>query len=322
MDVFTHAPKRNTRIPPILASRSQPDQATITHLTTLSQQRLMMVASEPEPDLRRCLGHHGLLNRAIHEAHVDMKKYMDEMLESETESESEDEDEDEEFLQDYRNRYQGAGFIIGGDEDDEYDDDAAAILFDEEPLVQKKAIPVPVVLPKSVSCVDTNTMPQSKQHTPTKPTTPSPPLKSRIYGAVQDIIPKRTDSQSTNIASRAGSRLASKLSFSFASLSLSSSSSEPNLATEPNSRGRMPPKSKSTSAVPLTIHVVDSASHEDVENTTDRERSRSPEILASVQTQAQAPAQRHTPTKRITERGKQYAQKLGFKVSAAVPVTT
>ncbi|KAL4864880.1 hypothetical protein BDV12DRAFT_200694 [Aspergillus spectabilis] len=104
MDPFTHTPKPNTRIPPILLARhstgtstTPPTQPQYTHLATLSKQKLRSETSTGDPDLRRCIGHHRLLRRSIQEAQEDMKRYLDEVLESDSGSEEDDEEDDEGF---------------------------------------------------------------------------------------------------------------------------------------------------------------------------------------------------------------------------------
>ncbi|KAJ0421274.1 hypothetical protein BJY00DRAFT_110388 [Aspergillus carlsbadensis] len=102
MSPFTHAPKPNTRIPPILIARQNKEQETATglqctKLADLSKQKLWKEASTGDPDLRRCLGHHRLLRRSIQEAQEDMKRYLGEVVEYEDETDDEDEIDVEEY---------------------------------------------------------------------------------------------------------------------------------------------------------------------------------------------------------------------------------
>ncbi|KAL2870141.1 uncharacterized protein BJX67DRAFT_307928 [Aspergillus lucknowensis] len=109
MDLFADPPSPNTRIPPILLARATQKNATQTdidsdpystkrrtHLAALSKQKLSAETATGDPDLRRCLGHHRLLRRSMQETHDDMKRYLDEALESDSEGEDDAEDELEE----------------------------------------------------------------------------------------------------------------------------------------------------------------------------------------------------------------------------------
>ncbi|KAL2861931.1 hypothetical protein BJX68DRAFT_223517, partial [Aspergillus pseudodeflectus] len=85
MNPFTHPPKPNTRIPPILVARQNQERETSTNmrctkLADLSKQKLWKETSTGDPDLRRCLGHHRLLRRSVQEAQEDMKRYLGEVV--------------------------------------------------------------------------------------------------------------------------------------------------------------------------------------------------------------------------------------------------
>ncbi|KAI9369652.1 hypothetical protein BJX61DRAFT_518671 [Aspergillus egyptiacus] len=116
MDLFTRPSKPNTRIPPILLARrpssssssssnsSSKSPSQPAHLASLSKRKLALETATPDPDLRRCLGHHRLLRRSIVEAQAAMRRYMDEVLESDSDdddldsdSDDDDEDSDDEF---------------------------------------------------------------------------------------------------------------------------------------------------------------------------------------------------------------------------------
>ncbi|KAL2844168.1 hypothetical protein BJY01DRAFT_248289 [Aspergillus pseudoustus] len=139
MDLFSHAPKPNTRIPPILFARQKNKEETATtasarctKLATLSKQKLSKETSTGDPDLRRCLGHHRLLRRSIQEAQEDMKRYLGEVVQYESDSDDEEEEEEEE----------GDDDIIGpaSDGEEEVEEEGGEDLFDAYAKVHKKEV--------------------------------------------------------------------------------------------------------------------------------------------------------------------------------------
>ncbi|KAL4928926.1 uncharacterized protein BDV17DRAFT_263105 [Aspergillus undulatus] len=132
----THSTKPNARIPPILLARQStsptPSAKTASYLVTISKQKLSDEASLPEPDLRRCLGHHALLTKTTLEAKEDMKRYL-EVVEYETDSEDDEEEYDEEAVVDEVEMFNIDNVKIV-DGDSEVED----MLFHEEPMVQQE----------------------------------------------------------------------------------------------------------------------------------------------------------------------------------------
>jgi hypothetical protein len=138
MNLFTHAPKPNTRIPPILIARQNQEQETATNLrctklADLSKQKLWKEASTGDPDLRRCLGHHRLLRRSVQEAQEDMKRYLGKVVEYEDDSDDEDEI-DEIDVEGMAVEEQGVEDEVVDEEEEEEE------LFDESPEVQEREI--------------------------------------------------------------------------------------------------------------------------------------------------------------------------------------
>ncbi|KAL3441294.1 hypothetical protein BJX65DRAFT_256086 [Aspergillus insuetus] len=136
MNLFSHAPKPNTRIPPILIARQNQEQETATNmrctkLADLSKQKLWKETSTGDPDLRRCLGHHRLLRRSIQEAQEDMKRYLGEVVEYEDDSDDEDDIDVENMAVEEQ---------PVEDEDEVTEEEEEEELFDEPPNEHKKEI--------------------------------------------------------------------------------------------------------------------------------------------------------------------------------------
>ncbi|KAL4744087.1 hypothetical protein BDV11DRAFT_176863 [Aspergillus similis] len=315
--------KRNTRIPPILAagkassfspvSSSTTAEPIFSRIATLSRQKLSAEAAGGDPDLRRCLGHHRLLTRSVHEAKEGMKRYLEEMLESESE-------DDDDIYGEYEF---GKGEVLfqedvfvdeeDDDEDELHDEDEDEDVEDECPTVEEVEVVAP---PASITvstdpAQDPGTCAKDQSPTPVPPPVPAPRaprsnstpgpvwMKEKIVGAMRGLVRRRN---STSLPPSPVSPPAPP----------PSTASPPAAAFETEAQSalaHMAAKNASCSQIPVYIHI-----HEHLSKPARTlERSQS-------QSQLQRKAQGHGSS--ITMRGRQYAQRLGLKVAVAVPVTT
>ncbi|KAL4972958.1 hypothetical protein BDW66DRAFT_113094 [Aspergillus desertorum] len=317
--------KPNTRIPPILAAgkASNLNPATFTtttaeppssRLTTLSKQKLSAEAATGDPDLRRCLGHQCLFARSLHKAKEDMKRYLEEVLESES-----DNDDEEDLYGEYDF---GKGEVlfqedeIADDEDDESEEckDECPTLEEADVVVPPPATPVaaatvskaqspvpvlapapalpPAPAPGSMACSNC-----------TSTSTPGPVwIRDKLAGAVRGLVKRR------NLTSPPPPPDTSPP--APPPFTTSPPPAAAALSKEPQSTlTRIAAKNASCSQIPVYIHVQEQLSKP--ARTLERSQSES---------QLQSRSQGHG--RAITTRGRQYAQRLGLKVAAAVPVTT
>jgi hypothetical protein len=325
----SHPSKSNTRIPPILAAGKASSlslnstttaEPTFSRIATVSRQKLSAEAARGDPDLRRCLGHHRLLARSLYEAKEGLKRYLEEVLESESE-------DDEDIYGEYEF---GKGEVLlqedepvddDDDDDDEHkdehkDEDECPTVEEEEVVLPPASIsgvsPDPAPDPAPAPNPDTSVKDQFSAPIPqpvpvprvpssNSSSTPGPAwMKEKIVGVVRGLVRRRTST----------------------SLPLSpclpppapttSTASPPEAASKTEAQSalaHMAAKNASCSQIPVYIHI-----HEHLSKPARTlERSQS-------QSQLQSKAQGHG--RHITMRGRQYAQRLGLKVAAAVPVTT
>ncbi|KAL5040931.1 hypothetical protein BDW71DRAFT_192799, partial [Aspergillus fruticulosus] len=305
--------KPNTRIPPILAAgkTSNLNSATSTTTTTaeppfsrvatLSKQKLSAEVASGDPDLRRCLGHHRLLTRSLYEAKEDMKRYLEEVLESESE-------DDEDLYGEYEF---GKGEVLFQEDDAADNEDGDDHQYgDECPIVEETGVvaaatatrtqtgevpaPVQAPAPRRVPCSNS---------TPTSTSTPGPVwMKEKVVGAVRGLVRRR------NSASLHPSPGGCPPEPPPPPPSTTCPPATPSEKQPQSTLAHMDAKSASCSQIPVYIHI-----HEHLSGSAGTlERSHS-------QSQLQSQAQRQGRS--ITMRGRQYAQRLGLKVAAAVPVT-
>ncbi|KAL4902175.1 hypothetical protein BDW74DRAFT_158723 [Aspergillus multicolor] len=336
----SYPPKRNTRIPPILAAGmattttarpsnlnpntnsdpnpslpTRPDTAS-ARLVTLSKQKLDVEASTPEPDLRRCLGHHSLLMRSWIEAQADMKRYLEDVLES-------DSDDDDDMYGDYD--FGKGEVLFAGCEDVDIDMDGNRDVHTEvfecddaddedSPSVEEEEIVLPARSHTSVPAVSVSEVgtpvPRS---TPASSSTPSSPvwMKEKLVGAVRGLVRRRN---STPSSLPHGNPPSPTPGTSPPAPPSNTGTSEPSTTTakaERPSLTHMATKNASASHIPVHIHI-----HKHVS------KPGKPLARSHSQGQLQTQTQSPSPAKSITIRGRQYAQRLGLKVAAAVPVAT
>ncbi|KAL4815483.1 hypothetical protein BDW67DRAFT_66763 [Aspergillus spinulosporus] len=336
----SHPTKPNTRIPPILAAGKASGFSRISTTTaeppfsriaTLSRQKLSAEAARGDPDLRRCLGHHRLLARSLYEAKEGMKRYLEDVLESESE-------DDEDIYGEYE--FGKGEVLLQEDELDDDDDDDDDELYDEPededediedecPTVEEEVVappasitvspdpaPDPSPAPNPDPNPDTGVKDQFPEPVPQSVPAPSVPcsnssstpgpvwMKEKIAGAVRGLVRRRSLTSLPPSPDSSPPRPPR------------STASPPPPPTEAASKteaqsalAHMAAKNASCSQIPVYIHI-----HEQLSKPARTlERSHS-------QSQLQSRAQGHG--KSITMRGRQYAQRLGLKVAAAVPVTT
>ncbi|CBF85208.1 hypothetical protein AN1605.2 [Aspergillus nidulans FGSC A4] len=332
----SHPTKPNTRIPPILAAGKatslSPNSTTaaeppFSRIATISRQKLSAEAARGDPDLRRCLGHHRLLARSLYEAKQGMKRYLEEVLESESEDDEdiygeyefgkgevllqedelvddEDDDDDDELYDDD---------LEDEDDDEDIDDECptveeeevvappASITVSPDPAADSAPAPNPDTSVKDqFSAPVPQSVPASMVPCSNSSTAPGPVwVKEKIVGAVRGLVRRRN---STSLSPSPGP----------------SPSTPPPTASPPEAASKseaqsalahMAANNASCSQIPVYIHI-----HEHLSKPARRlERSQS-------QSQLQSRSQGHG--RFITMRGRQYAQRLGLKVAAAVPVTT
>ncbi|KAL5001731.1 hypothetical protein BDV10DRAFT_159623 [Aspergillus recurvatus] len=319
--------KPNTRIPPILAagkaSKLNPAASTTTttttttaepsfsRLATLSKQRLSAEAASGDPDLRRCLGHHGLLTRSLYKAKEDMKRYLEEVLESESEDD------------DIQGGYEfGKGEVLFQEDefaDDEYDEDDEDNEDEEDecPTVEEAAAvlsptaapvapaPAPAAIPKvqlpAPAPAQVPPPAPAPRSVPCSTSTPGPVwMKEKIVGAVRGVVRRRN---ATRLRPSPGPSPPAP------PLSTTSPSTSPSQNEPQSTLTQMAAKNASCSQVPVYIDI-----HEHL--------SKPARTLERSQSQSQLQSQTQGQGRSITMRGRQYAQRLGLKVAAAVPVTT
>ncbi|KAL4883841.1 hypothetical protein BJY04DRAFT_216175 [Aspergillus karnatakaensis] len=344
MDPFTHAPKPNTRIPPILLARQSQSQSTsskaitepeyqYTHLATLSKAKLSTEISAPDPDLRKCVGHHRLLRRSVHEAQEDMKRYLEEVLESDSDSgEDQDEEEEEEVFDEDEDIFSGSE----GEEDE---------IFETGPTITEKEV-VPSL----------STARQIRIQPPRSVPTPPLRMKEKITSAVRGLVRRRptpTPPTSTPPLFPTNSSVISipvphpshppRSTSTPPSTQPSGSTPTPATTLRKKARDekgevtletatliRISAKNASCSDIPIKIHIHEhiagkhrdsiQRSHSDSDSHSQHEqRVQSPPPPPPPPTQAQAQS--------IGLRGRKYAEKLGLRrftsgVSAAVGVVT
>ncbi|KAL4914587.1 hypothetical protein BDW62DRAFT_190149 [Aspergillus aurantiobrunneus] len=289
MDCLTHLPpKSNTRIPPIILARQttknkNKDTGTNTnsqrpqfsHLAILSKQKLYREASTGDPDLRRCIGHHRLLRRTLQEAKDDMKRYLDDVLES-----NEDSDSD------------------SGEEDDEQEQGDMPL--NEYPQDKDTETVFPGGFPAAVAPAPMPTSTPPHTHTPTPTSVPgpapvstsdSPPaptfVKEKIVGVVKGLVRRRNSTPSRIPAPVISSAKGSVVDIA---------------------------KNVSCSDLPIRVHVHGRVA-KDGDGLSGLDRSQSQGSGSGSGSELGS-----TQTKSLTVRGRQYAQRLGLKVAAAVPV--
>ncbi|KAL6231893.1 hypothetical protein BDW75DRAFT_31058 [Aspergillus navahoensis] len=305
--------KPNTRIPPILAagkaSNLNPATSTTTttaeppfsRLATLSKQKLFAEAATGDPDLRRCLGHHRLLNRSLDEAKEDMKRYLDEVLESES-----DDDEEDLFVE-YELRKRGVLFQEDEFADDE--DDGECLTVEEAEVVAPStstsvaSAPAPATIsraqlptPVSSPALATRSVPLCNSTSTT--TNPAPVwMKEKIVGAVRGLVRRR------NSASLPPPGTSTPVP--------SPSTTSPPAAAAPKKepQSTLTHMASSCSQIPVYLHIYDHT-------------SKPARTLERSQSQSQLQSQAQGQGRSITMRGRQYAKRLGLKVTAAVPVAT
>ncbi|KAL3429248.1 hypothetical protein BDV09DRAFT_190288 [Aspergillus tetrazonus] len=334
----SHPTKPNTRIPPILAagkaSSLSPNSTTtaeppFSRIATLSRQKLSAEAARGDPDLRRCLGHHRLLARSLYEAKQGMKRYLGEVLESESE-------DDEDIYGEYEF---GKGEVLlqedelVDDEDDDDDDDDELYdddlededededIEDECPTVEEEEVvappasitvsPDPAADPAPAPNPDTSLKYQFRAPVPQSVSAPMVPcsnssstpgpvwMKEKIVGAVRGLVRRRS---STSLPPSPGP----------SPLTPPSTASPPEAASKTEAQSalaHMAAKNASCSQIPVYIHI-----HEHL--------SKPARTLERSQSQSQLQSRPQGHGRSITMRGRQYAQRLGLKVAAAVPVTT
>ncbi|OJJ63031.1 hypothetical protein ASPSYDRAFT_679421 [Aspergillus sydowii CBS 593.65] len=182
MDRFSQPSKPNTRIPPIIMARQTrgreqakanvPPQDQFSRLAALSKQRLYREAQTGDPDLRRCIGHHRLLCRTIQEAKDSMKRYMDDVLESESDSDSDIEDEDEILYE--------KGPINTEYRQTEDEDVEEGLLFPPTKQQQPQK-QLPMATTTTTTTITTKNDPS-----------PSPCVKEKILGVVKGLVRRRS----------------------------------------------------------------------------------------------------------------------------------
>ncbi|KAL4751319.1 hypothetical protein BDW72DRAFT_173831 [Aspergillus terricola var. indicus] len=316
----SHPTKPNTRIPPIIAagkaSSFSPISTTtaeppFSRIATLSRQKLSAEAARGDPDLRRCLGHHRLLARSLYEAKEGMKRYLEEVLESES--------EDEDIYGEYEFGkgevlLQEDEFVDDEDDDEDEHEDEDEDVDDELPTVEEEEVvaPPPSITVSPAPAPDRDISVRDQSPAPVPPPVPAPSascfsststpgpvwMKEKIVGAVRGLVRRRN---STSLPSEGSSPPAPP-----------PSTASPPAASQTEAQSalaHMAAQNASCSQIPVYIHI-----HEHLSKPARTlERSQS-------QSQLQSKAQGHGIS--ITMRGRQYAQRLGLKVAAAVPVTT
>ncbi|BCS21183.1 uncharacterized protein APUU_21615S [Aspergillus puulaauensis] len=281
MDCFSQPSKPNTRIPPILMARqTQALEQTTTkanvaaqdqfsRLAALSKQRLYREGATGDPDLRRCIGHHQLLCRTIMEAKDHMKRYLEDVLESESDSDSDSEDEDEIL-------YEKGPVYTEYPQTDE-DEGVEGLLF--PPKKQPQQPPQQLQQPPTGTTTTTTTT----TITSNNDSSPSPRVKQKIFGVVKGLVRRRSTPRNA-----------------------SPSFTAPALEEKTTPLVHIAEKNFSCSQLPVRIHI-----HEDVvrDGIKSLKRSHSQDTLS-------------TKSASFGMRGRQYAQRLGIKVPAAVSVAT
>ena len=324
----SHPTKPNTRIPPILvagkASSLSPNLTTaeppFSRIATLSRQKLSAEAARGDPDLRRCLGHHHLLTRSLYEAKQGMKRYLEEVLESESE-------DDEDIYGEYEFGkgevlLQEDEFVDDEDDDDLEDEDEDEDIEDECPTVEEEEVVAPPASITVSSDPAADPAPAPNPDTSLKDQFPAPVpqpvpasmvpssnssstpgtvwMKEKIVGAVRGLVRRRS---STSLPPSPGP---------------SPPAPPPSTVPHPEAASKteaqsalahMAAKNASCSQIPVYIHI-----HEHL--------SKPARTLERSQSQSQLQSRPQGHGRSITMRGRQYAQRLGLKVAAAVPVTT
>ncbi|OJI97937.1 hypothetical protein ASPVEDRAFT_439315 [Aspergillus versicolor CBS 583.65] len=197
MDRFSQPSKPNTRIPPILIARQnqaleQTTKANVvpqdqfSRLASLSKHRLYREAQTGDPDLRRCIGHHQLLCRTIMEAKDGMKRYLEDVLESESDSDSESDDEDEVL-------YEKGPIAVEYPQTDEDEDVDEGLLF--PPTKQPQPQPQPQQQQQQQLSTTTTTTTITTNNDP-----PSPCVKEKIFGVVKGLVRRRSPSRTVSPA--------------------------------------------------------------------------------------------------------------------------
>ncbi|KAL4786588.1 hypothetical protein BJX76DRAFT_354953 [Aspergillus varians] len=289
MDRFTHPSKPNTRIPPILVARHSTTENTteqFSHLAALSKQKLYNEASTRDPDLRRCIGHHRLLHRSIQEVKDDMKRYLEDVLESESDSDSEDEDDD--IIQEQPPYH-------------EHPEKDPTGLFPISASTLEIPTPAPAQSPaRSPARSPAPASSCSNSSSTSDPNTVC--IREKIFSAMKGFVrrrnslPSRTRPRPRPLSSAA---------------SISSRDSDKSIG----SLIRMAEKNASCSEIPVRIHI-----HEHVVRDEDGDGTGSVGGLERCQSYSQGLDAMQTKSFKL--RGRQYAQWLGLKVAAVRPVAT
>lgn len=203
------------------------------------------------------------------EAKDHMKRYLEDVLESESDSDSDSEDEDEIL-------YEKGPVYTESPQTDE-DEDVEGLLF--PPKKQPQQQPQQLQQPPTGTTTTTTTT----TITTNNDSSPSPRVKQKIFGVVKGLVRRRSTPRDA-----------------------SPSFTAPALEEKTTPLVHIAEKNFSCSQLPVRIHI-----HEDVvrDGIKGLKRSHSQDTLS-------------TKSASFGMRGRQYAQRLGIKVPAAVSVAT